>query len=279
MGLYPGFYPDDDAYPGGGAGGATGTTISVTPEPDAVPPRMRLDVVSNQSALVVYRVGQDGARSVVRTYDGGPLVITGGSTYLYDVEVPQGRPVTYTAGDGTDVAASPPRSVDSGLVWLVDPAVPSRSVPLRVSGMSNRSAAANLSIRYPLARKFPIVASDGVRKADTYTLRVRSESQAELDAVAAVLANLSTLFLNVPLSKQWVDLGSDYIAVGDVDRTNPTNWQRFTNRDWSLPCTVTDRPTGGSQAFITYGYSQALYATYGARRAAHATYGEAFDPK
>lgn len=278
MPLFPGFYPDDNAYPGIGNTAPAGTIIAVTPEPGATPPRMRLDVTSDQASLVIWRVAQDGTRSKVRTHDGGPLIVSGGSTFLYDPEPPQGELVTYTA-DQVGEAASGPLSVDSGQVWLVDPAVPARSVPVRVAGLSDRSAASNQSVRYPLGRKFPIVANDGVRKADTYTLRLRTVGQLELDALNALLASLATLLLNVPTSKQWVDLGTEYIACGDLARRNPASFQRFAHREWSLPCSVTDRPAGGSQAFITYGYSKALYPTYGARKAAHATYGQAFDPE
>lgn len=278
--LYPGFYPG--AYPGGTSGASgpvASTTINVTPEPDATPPRMRLDIVTDQTALVIWRVAQDGSRTKVPTYDGGPLAIFGTTAVIYDTDVPQGELVTYTVDGLSSLAASGPLSVDSGRVWLVHPAVPTRSVPIRVAGMSERSADADQSIRYPLARKFPIIANDGVRKADTYTLRVRTQGQAELDGLKLLLSDLSTLFLNVPASRQWVDLGSEYISVGNLQRGNPTNWGRFQHREWVLPCAVTERPTGGSQAFITYGYSRSLYATYGDRFAAHATYGEAFDPK
>jgi hypothetical protein len=130
-----------------------------------------------------------------------------------------------------------------------------------------------------LGRRFPIVANDGVRKADTYTLVVRTTGQPELTALKALLADLSTLLLSVPADGGWIDLSTEYVTVGDLTRANRGGFVQYEHREWSLPCAVADRPTGGTQAFITYGYSHNLYPAYGDRKAAHATYGEAFDPE
>ena len=255
------------------------TTITATPEPAATPPRVRLDVTSDQASVVLWRVAQDGSKVKVRTSDGGPLVVSGGTAFLYDPEPPQGQQLYYTA-DGTAVTPSATVTVDSGLVWLVNPLVPARSVPVRIANISDRMAGAgSQSIRYPIGAKYPIVANDGARKADTYTLTVRTVGQQEYDALDALLADLSTLLLNIPASKRWIGVQTEYIAVGDIPRQNPTSWGQFQHRNWPLPCTVTASPAGGSQANITYGYSKALYATYADRKAAAATYGQAFDPE
>ncbi len=122
----------------------------------------------------------------------------------------------------------------------------------------------------------PHVAHDGQRKADTFTLVLRTDGQTELDALKAILSDLSPLLLNVPADTGWVDLSTAYIAVGDLSRANPGGFLAFQQRFWSLPCSVVDRPTGGAQSFNTYAYSLSLYPTYADRKAAHATYGEAF---
>jgi hypothetical protein len=278
--LWPGFYPGNtSAYPtGAGSGPTAATIITATPEPDATPPRIRLDIVTDRTTLILYRVAQDGTKDLVRTYDGGPFPIGTGSGFIYDVDAPQGEPVRYTI-DGDDTVTSSTVTVDSGRTWLVDPAVPTRSVPVELADMSDRSAGANQSIRYPIGRRFPIVANDGVRKADTYTLTLRTRGQGELVALKALLADLPTLLLNVPGNTDWVDLTTEYIAVGDLTRSNKGGYVQFDEREWALQCAVADRPTVGTQAFVTYGYSKRLYPTYGARKAAHATYGEAFDPE
>ena len=252
------------------------TTVTATPQPDATPPRIRLDITTDQTSLTVYRVAADGSTVAVRTYDGGPLTVTGGSTFLYDPEAPQGEPVSYTTDDPA-TTGSATVTVDSGQVWLTHPNAPSRSVPVRVSAVSDRTAPANQSVRYPLGRQFPIVANDGQRKAPAYTLTVLTSGDGDAAALEALLNDLSTLLLNVPASRGWVGMGTEYVSVGDLAVSNPGRVVTSVNRLWDLPCTVTDRPSGGSMAFNTYGTSKTLYATYAARKAAHATYGAAFD--
>jgi len=252
------------------------TTVTATAEPGATPPRVRLDITTNQTSLVVYRVALDGSQTPVRTYDGGPLPVSGSTALLYDPEAPFGQSFTYTTDD-TATTASASVSVDPGVVWLVHAGVPTRSVPVTVAAFSERQAGASQSVRYPLNRRFPIVANDGMRKADTYTLTLLTQSQDEFSALQDLLSDLSPLLLNVPPSRNWVGAGTEYLAIGDVSVSNPGRVVVLPDRLWSLPCSVVDRPAGGSQAFNTYAKSTGLYSTYSARLAAHATYGAAFD--
>jgi hypothetical protein len=252
------------------------TTVTATAEPNATPPRVRLDITTNKTSLTVYRVALDGTKIPVRTYDGGPLPVSGSTALLYDPEAFFGQPYTYTTDD-TATTASASVTVNATVPWLVHPNVPTRSMPVQLSEIRDRQAAANQSIRYPLGRKFPIVANDGQRKADAYELILRTDGQTELDALKALLDDLSPLLLNVPADPTWVDQGSEYVAAGDLTRANPGEFLQFQQRFWSLPCSVVDRPAGGSVAFNTYAKSTGLYSTYSARLAAHATYGAAFD--
>lgn len=252
-------------------------TITATPQPTSTPPRVRLDISTDQTSLVLYRVGQDGTKTPVRTYDGGPLPVTGPTVVAYDPEMPFGQPVSYTA-DGAGVTGSATVTVTSSDVWLVPPGTPSRAMPVTIATVSDKVSPANQSVRYPLARRYPIVASDGIRKADTYTLTIRTTGPDELAALKSILSDLSPLLLNVPPAKAWLDMDTEYVAVGDLTRANPVRFAAFDYREWKLPCSAVARPGGGTQAFNTYGTSAALYATYGARKAAAATYGQAFNP-
>lgn len=249
------------------------TTVVATPEPDNWPPRIRLDVTSTLTAVTLYRVGEDGRRTVVRSYDGGPLPVTGGTLVAYDSETHYGAPVTYTSDDAA-TTPSAAVTVDSTQPWLNHPGVPVLSQPITIAKISGREHAANQSVRYPLGSRFPIVASDGVRKAATYQLTVRTHTHAERDALDALLADLATLLLNVPAGLRW-GVTAEYVSVGTLTAGRIVDWGPHPYREWQLPCTVTRRPAGGSRADITYGYSYGLYPTYADRFAAHATYGEA----
>lgn len=252
------------------------TSITATAEPSATPPRVRLDVTTSQTSLTLYRVAQDGARTAVRSYDGGPFPVTAGTLVAYDPEAPAGLPVTYTAS-GTGVTDSAAVTVTGDRVWLTHPGVPSRSQPVIVAELSPREYDANQSVRYPLGRRFPIVASDGQRKAATYDLTIRTETLDDMGAVELLLDDLCPLLLNVPADMEWGQV-AEYVAVGRVTAGRIVDWGPHPMREWTLPCSVVARPPGGSQVDNTYAKSLALYPTYGARYAAHATYGLAFDP-
>lgn len=250
-------------------------TITATAEPAATPPRVRLNVTTNQSTIILYRVAADGTKTPVRSYDGGPFPVSSGTLVVYDPEVPYGLPVTYTA-DGAGVTDSGAVTVTSPRVWLTNPGVPSRSLPITVATMSDRDQDTSQSVRYPLGRRFPITASDGVRKAATYTLTVRTATLAEKDALDVLLADLSPLLLNVPAEKKWGQV-AEYVTVGKVTAGRIVDWGPHPYRQWTLPCSVVARPVGGAQADNTYAKSFALYPTYADRYAAAATYGAAFN--
>lgn len=251
-------------------------TIVATAEPGATPPRVRLDVTTNQSTITLYRVAQDGTRTPVRSYDGGPFPVSGGTLVAYDSEVPLGLPFTYTA-DGTGVTNSGTVTVDDDRVWLQHPGIPSRSQIVELRGLSARSYEADVAVRYPLGRQFPISASDGQRKAATYEMTLITESVADMGPLEELLDDLSPLLLNVP-PVLGLAQPSEYVSVGRVTVGRLVQIGDVPHREWSLPCSVVARPPGGSQVDNTYAKSLALYPTYGARYAAHATYGLAFDP-
>ena len=263
----------DSPFGGAGIGGGP---FEATLEPDATPPRVRLDITTSATSVTIWRVAQDGIKTLVRTSDGGPLPVSGGSAFIYDPEAPYGVPVSYVTDTGM---RSDTVVLDVPDVWLVHPQVPSRSMPIRVSAVSDRTAPANLSVRYPLGRQFPIVASDGRRKAATYTLTLFTADAGELAALTALLDDLSPLLLNVPASRGWVGHGTEYVAVGDLTGSIPGVRVNSSARTWSLPCSVVDRPAGGSQAFVTYGYLYAQLPTYGDWKASGKTYGQLFDPE
>jgi hypothetical protein len=251
-------------------------TITATAEPAAWPPRVRLDVATDQTSLTLYRVAQDGTRTPVRSYDGGPFPVTGSTLVAHDPEAPYGLSVTYTA-DGAGVTNSAAVTVNAARAWLTHPGVPARSQPITVASISGLEYEANQTVRYPLGRKSPIVASDGRRKAATYELTVRTTTLGDMGAVEVLLADLSPLLLNIPEDKRWGQ-PAEYVAIGRVVAGRVVRVGSSPMREWVLPCSVVERPLGGSQVDNTYAKSFALYPTYAARFAAHATYGEAFDP-
>jgi hypothetical protein len=106
-------------------------TLTVTPQPDLSPPRVRIDVddsTGSLSSVTLRRLDPDGRYRKVRTSDDGPLPLDAGSGTVYDFEAPFGQTVTYS----TDVAGGPTVDtvLDVGVPWLHHPQVPARSVPI-----------------------------------------------------------------------------------------------------------------------------------------------------
>lgn len=250
-------------------------TITATIEPSATPPRIRLDVTTNQSTLVLYRVAADGTKTVVRSYDGGPFPVPGTSLLAYDSEAPIGLPVSYTA-DGAGVTNSAVVTLTGSSVWLTHVGVPTRSRSIMVGEFGPRAFSAQQAVRYPLGRKYPVVVSDGRRKAPQYDLTVLTRSLTEAADFEALLDDLTPLLLRVPAAKGW-GVVSEYVTVDTASQRRLARFPGHPDREWSLSLSVVSRPVGGAQADNTYAKSFAAYPIYAARFAAHATYGQAFN--
>ena len=241
-----------DPWPGPDSGGGP-FTITLTPEPDATPPRVRIDVTDLTSALTsvtVRRLDPDGRYRKVRTSDDGPLVLEAGAATLYDYEAPYGQLVTYT----TDAAGSPSvtTTLDVADIWLIHLQVPARSVLVpKVSDLGNRSYDLDVGVFPILEREFPLTATAGARQAASGTLTVGTFTLAELQALKDVLADGSVLLLNVPQSLGW-GFPTSYLQFFGVDENRVIDYGPWQHRDWPLPYQTVDRPAGGTQAGVSW---------------------------
>lgn len=255
------------------------STVTVTPTVEAGtwPPRVRLDVSdANLPAYVevtVIRVNPDGTTTPVRTADGNPLpLVTSGSNrvgLMYDYEAPYGLGVTYTTAEDPATVSSQV-VVDEARVWLIHPGVPELSQPITVAEFGPRVRRAERGVFWPMGRKYPIVVSDGQRKAPEFALSVFTATPGEMVALEALCDDVGALLLNVPVSKGF-GVGAEYVSVGDLTEARLGRFAGEPGRFWDLSCQVIDRPTGGSAAertfadllsFATFGDLQAAYDTF-----------------
>jgi hypothetical protein len=186
----------------------------------------------------------------VRTATGGPLPLSGGVALVYDPEMPLGQPVTYSSTESPAVVSAAV-TVDSLRAWLVHPGLPELSQPIFVSELSARKQAVQRGVFQPLGRRSPVVQTDGARKTPEYQLDVLTRTVDERAALDALLWDAGVLLLNVPAGKGW-GVTSEYVSVGDVTESRVERYLGHAERVWSLPCTVVDRPLGGSQAERTW---------------------------
>ena len=254
-----------EAFADAHAGLAPALAITATPEPGGAPPRVRVDITDTRAvpatSVTVLRTDPDGRQHAVRTSDGGPFGLTLFGTdragVLYDYEAPFGQQVTYTLAE--NLQAVSPTTLDVPDVWLIHPGVPSRSMRIRVAGISPLARRVQRGVFYPLGNRYPIVNTDGRRKAPEGTLMVRTESDPDRAAMDALLDDAQTLLLNVPAAKKW-GLTALYIAVGDAEEARFLNWGSHPYRNWPLPFVVVDRPAGGAQAQWNLDEVDAAYA-------------------
>jgi hypothetical protein len=230
-------------------------TVTITPTVNlaSTPPSVSLavnDSTGANSSLTVQRMDADGVLRPVRTTDGNPLPMTvSGSTRvgsLVDYEPPYGTSVYYTTTEVPSVASASV-TVTSSRAWLVHPGVPSLSLPITIADLSARKRAVSRGVFYPQGRGFAVVQTAGARKAPEYTLSIYTAALSDLNAMLSLLADASALLLNVPATNGW-GVGAEYVSIGDVDEGRAVKPLGYSDRVWVLPCTVVDRPSGGTGA-------------------------------
>lgn len=253
-------------------------TVTVTPtvNPSANPPSISLAVSSTtETATTIRRVNPDGSLVAVRTTTGGALSIPSHSGTLVDYEAPFGAPVSYTSVE-SPATVSGQVTLAVSKVWLIHPGVPALSVPIQMRRKSLTAVTytAARGVFKVLGDPYPIVVTDGSRKAAGSALTALVTNAADLSALLTLLNDSSTLLLNVPANGY--TFGSCYISVGDVT-TGPSATDLATDPyiDVTIPFDVTRMPVGGSTSTRTYATVEAQYATYTTAEAAYATYAAA----
>jgi len=255
-------------------------TITVAPTVDTAnsPPRVRLDVTSSASetSARVMRLDPDGVQRPVRTGDGNPLQlsVTGatGTGLVYDYEVPYGAKVTYSTLESPGTVSAQV-TVPEVRPWLIHPGVPARSMPVTFAADSFKEVTYGVSrgVFQPMGRRFPVVQTDGQRKAATGSFIVQTATLTELAALQALVDDAGTLFLNVPTAAA-LGVPTGYVAIGDVKQVRLTDVGSNPIRNVVCDFMVVDQPVGGSQAQRTYADLLANYTTYAALQAAYPSY-------
>jgi hypothetical protein len=231
---------------------STNPSIAAFPDPLNSPPRLLIQAanIAGPSATVT-RYGPDGIGVHVRL--GEPATLNSGGWVGYDYEAPYNQPVYYTIvpANGAVKVASPPVTLTVTQPWLVHPGVPSLSQPVTVKVIQDETDASTAGVHQILERSTPIVVSDGVRKAPTFQMQLKSETADERDALRDLFADCAVLLMQVvyPFTTE-----SDYrwVYITDVTRARKTESYGSTARVWTLPCIEVDRPVGNLQAQRTW---------------------------
>jgi hypothetical protein len=247
--------------------------FTATPQPDNSPPRVLLELTGMAgSSATVQRRDPDGRTRPVRL--GDPAALSGGAWIGYDYESWFGQPTVWeaTTAPGGTVTVTESVTLDVAAVWLRHPGVPDLSVRLEVAGEPDETYPINQLVTAPQGRKYPIVYTDGRRKAKSATLQVYTWDLDERQALLSVVDDGQVLLLDVPASFRW-GVEHQYMAIADVTATRSVpEVAEFGGRTWSLPYLVVDRPEGGQQAQWSWADVAATYATWADVQAAFATW-------
>lgn len=247
-------------------------TVVATPDPTNFPPRMQLVVTATtEKSATVTRLNGDGSTVPVRTSDGGPLTITGGTATFFDYEMPFGVAVSYSSLE-SPASISSQVAVTVSKVWLIHPGVPGLSMPINLmpGTLQDETYAVKQGVFVVQGRTNPVVISDGSRKGPQSQLVVVTETVDEKVELQALISDVSALLLNIPAGMA-TGFDTQYIQIDTVKASRFTEvvidgWRSFT-----LPFFVVDRPAGGSQAQRSY-VDLLQFASYQALQAAYPSY-------
>lgn len=249
------------------------TTFTATPEPANDPPRTLLQLTyTGQTSATITRLDPDGRSRPVRL--GEPAALDGTGTWIgYDYEQFFGQASTYTAVTAGGTLTAGPVTLDVATVWLRHPGVPSLSVQVDFQGEGEPVRPVNQAILEPLNRPFPIVVTDGRRRAKRGTITLRTATAAEADALLDLVDDTAVLLLDIPPTKTYNMDPHQYLALGDLteNRRRP-DYYLDAHKIFTAPYVVVDRPAGGLQSERTYDTVLADFATYNDVNTRYATY-------
>lgn len=257
--------------------------ITVSAEPANLPPRISVSIdftslTPDPTEATVLRNDLDGRQRAVRLAE--PATLVAGLWQGYDYESPFGAAVTYEATSVTPAGTitSSPVTLAVNVPWLRHPGIPTLSVPVttdsfRKDSLASRARATSRAVFNPIGRDTPIVVTSGARTSPSTEMTLRTDTDAERDALWALLANESVLLLDIPPALAW-GITHEFISVGDVAETRVRDWGAAPERWFSLPYLVVDRPAGGLQAQFTYADVLANHATYALVRSRYDKYSD-----
>lgn len=250
-------------------------TVTVTPQPGQVPPRVLLDVAvtggSGTSPISIVRVHEDGSEHRVLTQASPSL--SNFDWAGFDYHAPMNEVITYRVTASTQVGTSPPKALMGAHLWLMHPSNPDLSLtPDAIVEVSDLTEAGTSAVHYPFGSTLGVSRSEGARRAASGSLTVRCDSPASLTGLRALLAGSSPILINFPADDDgWWDLKWCWIQPLDITRHNPAGWVFYPYRHVVIPFQVVGTPGVVVPPVWTCADLAAAFATCADAAAAYAT--------
>jgi hypothetical protein len=210
--------------------------------------------------VTVYRVTQDGTRTLVRGAGGliDRQVLTSDLLVVEDHEAPMGVPVYYWievydvgGSRSTRSSSTVTLTLDVNEAWLKDPGHPQRNVRLLVQAAPDWQRPVEQAGHVVRGRRNKVVLS-GRRQGLEGELSVWTRSDDERRALHQLLDSGSTLLWQAAPGMGVADM---YVSVGQITEGRVSRLAQEVWRAWSLPMTEQDMP-------VTVGVSGAAGRTW-----------------
>ncbi|MEV5189242.1 hypothetical protein [Streptomyces werraensis] len=210
--------------------------------------------------VTVYRVAQDGTRTLVRGAGGliDRQILTSDLLVVEDHEAPMGVPVyywieVYDVGGSRSTRSSSTitLNLDVNEAWLKDPGNPQRNLRVLVQTAPDWQRSIEQSKHVVRGRRNAVVLS-GRRQGLEGELAVWTRSDDERRALHQLLDSGSTLLWQAMPGMGVTDM---YVSVGQISETRVSRLAQEVWRAWSLPMTEQDMP-------VTVGVSGAAGRTW-----------------
>lgn len=258
-------------------------TGTITLTTDLINERIGVQLSSWAAAdgpVTVKRVHPDTSEYAVRgSGAGGTMVTSGGSTFAWDYEAPFNVPVTYYAFDGATKVTSSSATLAVSYPLLRAPGLPANDATFDLMSEPDVQFQRPTALLYPLGRSTPIPLSTSRASKGSFTISVRTKTDASATALLTTVTQSSVCLLLMPgIAEAW-----QYVAVMDVKKSPMTHYRAPSGAPsnhiakwqmWTLSCAVVGQPTGGvfgdptasylllKNSFATYTAVKAYYATY-----------------
>jgi hypothetical protein len=210
--------------------------------------------------MTVYRILSDGSRTLVRGPSGLLDMVTpsGDTMVIVDYEAPLGVPFSYraefysaTTGQLKEWRTTLTVTLDPGdpnYAWLKDPSRPLLNRRVLVKQAPDWKEPIDQQVYRVRGRPNAVVLS-GVRSGREGDLVVWTQSDDEREAVRFLLAAGDTLLWQ---SAPGMGESDVYVSVGEASFPRVSSYAPEPWREWTLPFTEVDRPTGGMAGSATW---------------------------
>ena len=216
--------------------------------------------INTSRMMTVYRILADGSRSLVRGPSGLLEMVTPTDTtfIVNDYEAPLGVPFSYriefysaTTGALQEFRVTETVTIDPGdpnYAWLKDPLRPVLNRRVLVKTAPAWKAPIDQQVYRIRGRQNAVVLS-GIRSGREGDLVVWTQSDDEREALRFLLATGNVLLWQ---SAPGMGESDVYVSVGEIQFPRIVDYAREPWREWTLPLTEVDRPTGGMAGSATW---------------------------